>query len=192
MTSTLSAIRRLVSALGLTGILLSAVHAQQAPQSRDESASHDDRTSRRDRRSNFSMDEMRQRMSAALKEQFKVSNDEEWALINERITKVQDLRRSTMPIGSFMGRFMGGSSGGEGSSSRFRGSMPQGMSNPEVDALSAAIRNNATAADLKARLERLREVRKQNEVKLAAAQEELRAVLDVRQEAIAVLMGLLP
>lgn len=188
MTCKISARRGLISALGLFSILLSPAPAQQAQQSPDENVSHEDRMPRRERRSNFSLEDMRQRMSAALREQFKVTNDEEWALINERITKVQELRRSTMPIGGFMGRFMGG----ENSSSRFRGSMPAGMSNPEVDALAAAIRNNATSADLKARLERLREVRKQNEVKLAAAQEDLRAVLDVRQEAIAVLMGLLP
>lgn len=192
MTCKISARRGLISVLGLFSILLSPAIAQQAQQSPDENASHEDRMSRRERRSNFSIEDMRQRMSAALREQFKVTNDEEWALINERITKVQELRRSTMPIGGFMGRFMGGAPGSESSSSRFRGSMPAGMSNPEVDALAAAIRNNATSADLKARLERLREVRKQNEVKLAAAQEDLRAVLDVRQEAIAVLMGLLP
>ena len=45
---------------------------------------------------------------------------------------------------------------------------------------------------MKSRLERLREVRKQNEAKVAKAQEELRAVLSVRQEAVAVMFGLLP
>jgi hypothetical protein len=42
------------------------------------------------------------------------------------------------------------------------------------------------------RLDRLREVRKQNEAKLTKAQEDLRAVLSLRQEAIAVMFGLLP
>lgn len=135
---------------------------------------------------------MRQRMSAALKEQFKVENDEEWALISERITKVQELRRSTMGGGGFMGRPIGGPPAGDNAGSRFRGPMSAGATSPEAQALSAAIRNNATSADLKARLERLRESRKQNEAKLAAAQDELRAVLDLRQESIAVLMGLLP
>ena len=46
--------------------------------------------------------------------------------------------------------------------------------------------------EIKARLDRLREVRKENEAKLAKAQEDLRAVLTVRQEAIAVMYGLLP
>jgi len=138
-------------------------------------------------------DEMRNRMAAALREQFKVENDEEWALISEQITKVQELRRSNFTGGGMMGRPPGPPSGSDFGPSRARmGMMGPSMSNPEAEALAAAIRNQATQADLKARLERLREVRKQNEAKLATAQEELRAVLDVRQEAIAVLMGLLP
>ena len=51
--------------------------------------------------------------------------------------------------------------------------------------------DNLTDAEIKARLDRLREVRKQNETKLTKAQEELRAVLSVRQEAVAVAAGLL-
>ena len=47
-------------------------------------------------------------------------------------------------------------------------------------------------AEIKARLERVRGSRKTNEEKLTKAQEELRALLDVRQEAVAVMLGLLP
>jgi hypothetical protein len=67
-----------------------------------------------------------------------------------------------------------------------------GANNPEMDALQAAINDKAPDAEVKARLERLREVRKDNEAKLTKAQEDLRAVLSVRQEAAAVLAGLLP
>ena len=67
-----------------------------------------------------------------------------------------------------------------------------GANNPELDALQTAINDKAPDAEIKARLERLREVRKENEVKLTKAQEDLRAVLSVRQEAGAVLAGLLP
>ncbi len=184
--------RWLVSTLGTFSLLLSLGHGQQPARPTDGSASSEGDSSRRERRFNMTPDEMRQRMSAALKEQFKVENDEEWALISERITKVQELRRSTMAGGGFMGRPMGGPPAGDTTGNRFRTSMMGGAASPEVQALSAAIRNNATSADLKARLERLRESRKQNEAKLAAAQDELRAVLDLRQESIAVLMGLLP
>jgi len=44
---------------------------------------------------------------------------------------------------------------------------------------------------VKAKLAKLRESRKEKEGKLEKAQEELRAVLTTRQEAIAVMMGLL-
>ena len=67
-----------------------------------------------------------------------------------------------------------------------------GANNPELDALQTAITDKAPDAEIKARLERLREVRKENEAKLTKAQEDLRAVLSVRQEATAVLAGLLP
>jgi len=67
-----------------------------------------------------------------------------------------------------------------------------GANNPELDALQAAITDKAPDAEVKARLERLREVRKDNEAKLTKAQEDLRAVLSVRQEAVAVVYGLLP
>jgi hypothetical protein len=58
--------------------------------------------------------------------------------------------------------------------------------------LRAAITEKLPDAEVKSRLDRLREVRKQNEAKVAKAQEELRAVLSVRQEAVAVMFGLLP
>ena len=61
-----------------------------------------------------------------------------------------------------------------------------------MTALSSAVRDKLPDAEVKTRLERLREVRKENEVKLTKAQEELRAVLSVRQEAVAVIFGLLP
>jgi hypothetical protein len=61
-----------------------------------------------------------------------------------------------------------------------------------VDALRAAIEAKASNAELKEKMAKVREARKANEAKLAAAQEELRAILNTRQEATAMLMGLLP
>jgi len=63
--------------------------------------------------------------------------------------------------------------------------------NPELDALRQAIQNNASSADLKAKMAQLREVRKKKEADLEKAQEDLRQILSVRQEAIAMTMGLL-
>jgi hypothetical protein len=128
-------------------------------------------------------------MQERLREQFGVTDDAEWALIAERLTKLSEIRRS---IGGGIGRGAppGGSppAGGGGGPRTTRG--PSG--NPEQDALRAAITDKLPDAEVKSRLDRLRDVRKQNETKLTKAQEELRAVLSVRQEAIAVMFGLLP
>ena len=82
----------------------------------------------------------------------------------------------------------GGGPGGPSS----RGGRGSPSGNPEQDSLRAAIMDKLPDAEVKSRLERLREVRKQNEAKVSKAQEELRAVLSVRQEAVAVMFGLLP
>ena len=66
-----------------------------------------------------------------------------------------------------------------------------GGGNPESDALRAALEAKAPAQEIKNLLAKLREARKANEAKLEAAQEELKKVLNVRQEAVAVMNGLL-
>ena len=68
---------------------------------------------------------------------------------------------------------------------------PGGTPNPEVESLQKAIEAKAPADELKAKLAKVRDARKQKEANLAKAQDELRKVLSVRQEASAVLMGLL-
>ena len=139
-------------------------------------------------RGNFDPAQMQER----LREQFGVTDDAEWTLISERLTKLSEIRRTA---GGGMGRGGPGGPSGPGGgpggpSSRGGRGGPSG--NPEQDSLRAAIMDKLPDAEVKSRLERLREVRKQNEAKVARAQEELRAVLSVRQEAVAVMFGLLP
>ena len=140
-------------------------------------------------RGNFDPAAMQERMMGALREQLGVTDDAEWALISERLAKVSEIRRST---GGGIGRGgpPGGGPGGPGGGGNRPTRGPSG--NPEQDALRAAITDKLPDAEIKSRLDRLREVRKQNEAKLTRAQEELRAVLSVRQEAVAVMFGLLP
>ena len=139
-------------------------------------------------RGNFDPAQMQER----LREQFGVTDDAEWALISERLTKLSEIRRTA---GGGMGRGgpggPGGGPGGPGGPGG-RGGRGGPSGNPEQDSLRAAITDKLPDAEVKSRLERLREVRKQNEAKVAKAQEELRAVLSVRQEAVAVMFGLLP
>lgn len=150
------------------------------------------------RRGGGSPEEMQARMLASLRERFEVTDDEEWKLISERLTKLTELRRNAAGaggLGGFAGRGPGGPGGpggDRGGPAAGRGGRGTGGGSTELAALSGAVRDKLPDAEIKSRLERLREVRKDNEAKLAKAQEEFRAVLSVRQEAIAVVFGLLP
>ena len=73
-----------------------------------------------------------------------------------------------------------------------RGGPRPGGGSAEMTALASALRDKLPDAEIKSRLERLRDQRKDSEAKLARAQEDLRAVLTMRQEAMAVMAGLLP
>lgn len=184
---------------------------------------------------NFDPEQMRQRMSERMREQFEVKDETEWKLINERITKVMEARRAVGGgfggPGGFGGRGgpgqMGGAGGpgggpggggfggpdgaggppqpggGQPDAAQARGGFDRGggfpggpggfmrEQNPELDALRQAIQAKAPNADLKARLTQFRDARKKKEADLEKAQAELREILSVRQEAIAVTLGLL-
>ena len=134
-------------------------------------------------------------MLAAARERLEVTDDAEWKVISDRVMKVMELRRATMSggVGMFGGR--GGPPGGDrgssgGDSNAGRGF--RGGGSPELAALSSAVNDKLPDAEIKSRLDRLRESRKDSEAKLAQAQDDLRAVLSVRQEAMAVVFGLLP
>ena len=96
-------------------------------------------------------------MQERLREQFGVTDDAEWALISERLTKVSEIRRSA---GGGIGRGGppgggGGPPGGGGGARPTRG--PSG--NPEQDALRAAITDKLPDAEIKSRLDRCRAFR---------------------------------
>jgi hypothetical protein len=123
------------------------------------------------------------RILSKLREQLEVTDDAEWELIAERITKVGELRR---------GLASGGGRSAALVNDKNKRSARSGSDRPEQDALRAALTAKLPDAEIKARLARVHEVYMQDEAKLAKAQGELRAVLTVRQEAVAVMAGLLP
>lgn len=159
------------------------------------------------RRGNFNPQEMQARMATALRERLEVTDDEEWKVISERILKVTELRRATGGgVGGPMGAMFAGR-GGPGGAPGAGGGAPaggdaagrgptrggrSGSPNSELGQLQSAVRDKLPDAEIKARLDKLRETRKADEAKLAKAQEDLRAVLTLRQEAVAVVFGLLP
>lgn len=153
------------------------------------SSSTDDNGGRR----TFNPEDMQARLLSSLRERLEVTDDEEWKLISDRITKVNELRRNAPggfgAIAAFASR---GSPGSQSSGDTSRSSRSSSSSNNEVAALQSALRDKLPDAEIKARLDRVREARKDNEAKLSKAQEDLRALLTVRQEAVAVMFGLLP
>jgi hypothetical protein len=68
---------------------------------------------------------------------------------------------------------------------------PDRVSEPELEGLRSALESKATATEVKAKLAQLRQARQKKEAALEKAREDLRQVLSVRQEAIAVTLGLL-
>jgi hypothetical protein len=130
-------------------------------------------------------DERRQRMIDGYKETIGVKSEEDWKKIGPLVGKVIDNRFSG--FGGFGGRGGGGGRGGDGN----RGGQP----NPERDALQKAIDDKASIEEIKEKLAKYRESRKAREAAreaaLAKAQEELKNALSPRQEAAAVLAGLL-
>jgi len=150
-----------------------------------------------------SPEEFRQRMMERYREALEVKGDDEWKVIEPRITKVSDARREMAGFGGFGRGGFGGSSRRDGdqggdrrrdssSSNDDRRRNPFGIEpNPDAEALQKALDSKASPDELKAKLAKYRDARKAKEANLAKAQDELRKVLSVRQEATAVTMGLL-
>ena len=83
-----------------------------------------------------------------------------------------------------------GGQGGQGGQGGGRGGF-FGQPSPEADALQKAIDDDAPAGQIKDLLAKYKVSQKAKQAKLVAAQSDLRAVLTVKQEASATLMGLL-
>jgi hypothetical protein len=151
-------------------------------------------------RGNFDPAQMRQRLMDRLKEQMDVKDDAEWKIIEERIGKVMDARRDA--LATEMGGMFGGSrSRGGGSDSSSTSSSDSGSSrrrggffgepSPEVEALRKAVDDKAGKEEIQAKLSALRKANKEKQKALEKVQSDLKSVLDSRQEAVAVLNGLL-
>jgi hypothetical protein len=189
-------VRRLLKGSALLGFaavlqLASSSLIAQTPSTRRDDGARRSGDGQGGDRGNFNPQEMQGRMLAALRDRLEITDDEEWKLISERITKLAELRRNAGGgIGGMMGSRGGPPGGGGDRGGPSRGPRPGG--NPEMSALGLAIQDKLPDAEIKSRLERLREKRREAEANLTKAQEELRAVLSIRQEAVAVMFGLLP
>jgi hypothetical protein len=133
-------------------------------------------------------DAMQQRINDSLRDQMGVTNDTDWALIEEKINAVEKAQMAVMAdsgMAEMMSLFgMGGGRRGGGFLAML------GRPGPESDALRQAIDSDAPRAQIKTLTAKLRAVRQEKLTNLAKAQEELRALLTTRQEAVATMAGL--
>jgi hypothetical protein len=127
-----------------------------------------------------------------VKERLGITNEDEWKVIQGLVQKVMDARREVGGggFGGFGRRGRGDGGGGNNAGGR-RGAFGP-VTLPEAEALQQALDAKAPTEEVKAKLVKFRDARKEKEAALAKAQEDLRKVLTVRQEAAATLMGLLP
>jgi hypothetical protein len=148
----------------------------------------------------FDPAQMRQRMMERLKEQLG-ADDASWKVLEPRLTKVMELNRQAGGGGFGRGMFFGGPRGQRGQRGDQGGQSdrqrPPGMENRELTAVEKAeqqlqttLENQSAAPEtIKAQLTAVRSEREKAKQALATAQQELRQILTVRQEAQLVLMG---
>ena len=150
------------------------------------------------------MEQFRQRMNEQIKARLQAS-DQEWAVIQPLLEKVQEGMRQTM-----LGRFGGGmrppprdrgngagndNGGGprpERADRANRPDRPAQVGDAESKALQEALDNPSTSnTEIKAKLEALRDARKKAQADLEKARADLKSVLSLHQEATLVMMGML-
>jgi hypothetical protein len=138
--------------------------------------------------------QMQQRIMERYQQELGFTNDTEWDAVKPLVEKVMEARRdamSGMGRSMFGGRTRGGQQGGDqANNNRQRGGGMFGQPSPEADALQKAIDDNAPSSQIKDLLAKYKASQKVKQAKLEAAQKDLKAVLTVKQEAQATLMGL--
>jgi hypothetical protein len=138
-------------------------------------------------------EQRRQEQMTRYREMMDVKSDADWkGKIEPLVAKVQTAQRAATSMRGF-GGFGGGrgGAGGGGQGGQGGNRNPFGQPNPEFEALQKAITDKAPADEIKAKLAKYREVRKEKEAALEKAQDELRKALTPKQEAGAVVAGLL-
>jgi hypothetical protein len=143
---------------------------------------------------NIDLAQFQHRLIEQTRTNLSVTNDEEWSVIQPLIQKVMDARRKVVVNGGGMVMRMGiGGLGGPPPGER-GGYGP--LAGDEQKALQRALDDKAPVGQVKDSLAKYRAARQEEQAKLQAkleaAQADLKNVLSVRQEAQAVLMGLLP
>ena len=144
----------------------------------------------RQRQGNFDPAQMQQRMLDRYRERLEITDDAEWKAMQPLIQKIMEARMA-MGTGGRGAFGPGGRRGGAGNQANSTQRRGPSQANPAAEELQRAIDNKVPAPELKAALAKYLEYRKGKRADLEKAQDALRAVFTARQEAIAVLSGLL-
>ncbi|HUA38703.1 MAG TPA: hypothetical protein VMA35_09965 [Candidatus Sulfopaludibacter sp.] len=139
-------------------------------------------------RGNFDPAQFQQRIMDNIRDQLGFTNDTDWSAVQPLVQKVMDARRDMAGAGM---RMMFRRPGGDNQDRPNRGGFFGGQPSPEAEALQQAIDGHVPDAQLQQALDRYRASMKQKQAQLEQAQDNLRKVLTIRQEAQATLLGLL-
>jgi len=140
---------------------------------------------------NFDPAQMQQRMMDNIQDRLGFTNDTDWSAVKPLVQKVLDARRDVGGNGMrALFRNRNGGNGGGGGGGGQRGGGMFGQPSAEQTALQQAIDDNAPAAQIKDLLAKCKAAQKAKQAALVAAQQQLKSVLNSRQEAQAFLMDL--
>lgn len=189
---------KVMAALALAGVLSGQPQVRSAePEARpggDRQAQWRQRLQEWRAQGGFDPQQMRDRLGDRLKTMLRAT-DEDWAVIQPLVEDVvvkqgAALRGETGGMLGAMGMMLGRRAGTDA-----RGDDPPPQRSPGSTAAQALREvveaENASVADIKAKLADLREARKAAETALRESRDKLRAVLSHRQEAQLVLLGIL-
>jgi len=150
-------------------------------------------------RGGFDMAQIQERMAQQMRERLGITSDDEWAVLQPRIQKVQTARAEAQLGGmaGLIGAFGGGRGrGGDFAAGGGRGGALAAVTQSPLAQAMAELRTalndpNTPPDQIAAKLKAVRDARAKAEANLTAAENELKELLTQRQEANAVILGLL-
>jgi hypothetical protein len=167
----------------IVSFLYAAEDTQRGPQGQRGQAGTQQQ-GQRGQRGGFDRAAMQERMTEMMKERMGAT-DEEWTVIKPRLEEVMKLSQNAGGMRGMFGRGRGD-----------RGGQPAQPPTEPVQIAAEDLQKTLdkeapTAAEIKAKLTALRGAREKNKQELVIAQQKLKEVLTIKQEAMLVMMGML-
>lgn len=142
---------------------------------------------------NFDPAQFQQRMVDGVRDRLDFTNDVEWDAVKplvEKVVAAQADARAGQMRGMFGGRNRNGQNGNNAGNNNNRPRGGFGQQSPEAEALQKALDDSAPASQVKDLLAKYKASQKAKQAKLESAQDDLKKVLNTKQEAQAYLLGL--